>query len=87
MVCANAHEPGMSRKSKRTVPPKNFLVPYFAGLKLEIGNNLEGREQAGTLILTPSSRVHSGSTVGFGRFARFRGTSNQVKDAEHSAAA
>ena len=34
VICANAHEPEMSTESKRTVPPRNRLVPYFAGLKL-----------------------------------------------------
>jgi hypothetical protein len=34
VVWARAHEPGMSRKSRRTVPPKNRLVPYFACPKL-----------------------------------------------------
>jgi hypothetical protein len=36
VVCANAHEPGMKRESKRTVPPKKRFVPYFAGLELEL---------------------------------------------------
>jgi hypothetical protein len=36
VVCANADEPRTSRESKRTVPPKNALVPYFAGLELEL---------------------------------------------------
>jgi len=34
VVCANADEPETRRESKRTVPPKNRLVPYFAGLEL-----------------------------------------------------
>ena len=34
VLCANAHEPGMSRESKRTVPPRNRFVPYFAGPEL-----------------------------------------------------
>jgi hypothetical protein len=34
VVWANAGEPGTRRQSKRTVPPRNRFVPYFAGLKL-----------------------------------------------------
>jgi len=32
VVWASADEPGMRRKSKMAVPPKNRFVPYFAGL-------------------------------------------------------
>jgi hypothetical protein len=36
LTCANADEVKTRRKSKRTVPPKKRLVPYFAVLELEL---------------------------------------------------
>jgi hypothetical protein len=36
LTWANADAPGMRRKNKRAVPPKNRLVAYFAGLELEL---------------------------------------------------
>jgi hypothetical protein len=35
-IWANADEPGMRRKTKRTIPPKKRLVLYRAGLELEL---------------------------------------------------
>jgi hypothetical protein len=37
LTWANADEPETRRKRKTTVPPKNRLAPYFAGLELELG--------------------------------------------------
>jgi hypothetical protein len=36
LTWADADEVKTRRKSKRAVPPKNRLVPYFAGLELEL---------------------------------------------------
>jgi hypothetical protein len=35
LIWANTDEPRTTRKSKRTVPPENSFVPYFAGLELK----------------------------------------------------
>jgi hypothetical protein len=34
LTWANAEEPRTRKKSKRAVPPKKLLIPYFAGLEL-----------------------------------------------------
>jgi hypothetical protein len=36
VLWADADEPRTRRERRRTVPPKNSFVPYFAGLELEL---------------------------------------------------
>jgi len=58
VACANADEPRTSRESKRRVPLKNTLAPYFAGLELELWKQTERWKQpSGFILVTPYSRM------------------------------
>jgi len=57
VVCANADHPGTRKESRRTVPPRNNSVRFFADLELALGQEREGRGKTNIGALPTSFQV------------------------------